>query len=92
MLLVVVIDRDYIICFYFLFEPIMALIFILSFTPFLAQFALLIDTGFDLDEFQMRYSYSTRESYQELVDAINRLGYSDNLVILSMVRVLLSII
>ncbi len=59
------------------------LIFILFFTPFLAQFALLIDTGFNLDEFQMRYSYSTRESYQELVDAINRLGYADNLVILS---------
>ena len=59
------------------------LIFIIFFTPFLAQFALLIDTGFDLDEFQMRYSYSTRESYQELVDAINRLGYADNLVILS---------
>jgi hypothetical protein len=31
----------------------------------------------------MRYSYFTRESYQELVDAINRLGYADNLVILS---------
>ncbi len=59
------------------------LIFILFFTPFLAQFALLIDTGFNLDEFQMKYSYSTRESYQELVDAINRLGYADNLVILS---------
>ncbi len=59
------------------------LIFILFFTPFLAQFALLIDTGFNLEEFQMKYSYNTRESYQELVDAINRLGYADNLAILS---------
>jgi len=59
------------------------IIFILFFTPFLAQFAMLIDTGFNLEEFQMRYSYFTRESYQELVDAINRLGYADNLVILS---------
>jgi hypothetical protein len=31
----------------------------------------------------MKYSYNTRESYQELVDAINRLGYADNLAILS---------
>ncbi|MCK4895686.1 MAG: hypothetical protein KAS47_02695, partial [Candidatus Heimdallarchaeota archaeon] len=59
------------------------LIFILFFTPFLAQFALLIDTGFDLDEFQTKYCYFTRESYRELVDAINRLGYADDLAILS---------
>ncbi|MBY8999794.1 MAG: hypothetical protein KGD64_02670 [Candidatus Heimdallarchaeota archaeon] len=59
------------------------LIFILFFTPFLAQFALLIDTGFDLDEFHSKYSYFTRETYQELVDAINRLGYPDKLAIIT---------
>ncbi|MHA1464084.1 MAG: hypothetical protein ACTSQ2_03205 [Candidatus Heimdallarchaeaceae archaeon] len=59
------------------------LIFILFFTPFLAQFALLIDTGFDLDEFNSKYCYFTRETYQELVDSINRLGYPDNLAILT---------
>ena len=59
------------------------LIFILFFTPFLAQFALLIDTSFNLDEFQTDYCYYTRASYQELVEAVNSLGFADDLAILT---------
>ncbi|MCE7742182.1 MAG: glycosyltransferase family 39 protein [Candidatus Heimdallarchaeota archaeon] len=59
------------------------LIFIIGFVPFSVQFVLLSSVGFDLDEFQSEYTYDYRYSFQELVDAINRLGYTDDQVVLS---------
>ncbi|MHA1199795.1 MAG: hypothetical protein ACTSQF_10745, partial [Candidatus Heimdallarchaeaceae archaeon] len=59
------------------------LIFIISFVPFSVQFVLLSSVGFDIDEFQSEYTYDYRYSFQELVDAINRLGYTDDQVVLS---------
>jgi len=59
------------------------LLFILFFVPFGAQAALLIYVNFDLQEFQSEYCYYTRAEYMELVDAINRLGYSDDQVVMT---------
>ncbi|MHA2357541.1 MAG: ArnT family glycosyltransferase [Candidatus Heimdallarchaeaceae archaeon] len=59
------------------------LIFIICFVPFGAQFALLIDTRFNLSEFQSTYCYYTRETYLELIEAINRLGYTDDQAVLT---------
>ncbi len=59
------------------------LIFILFFVPFGAQAALLIYVKFDLNAFQSEYCYYTRADYMELVDAINRLGFSDDQVVLT---------
>jgi hypothetical protein len=59
------------------------LIFIVFFVPFGAQAALLIYVNFDLQEFQSKYCYYTRAEYMELVDAINRLGYSDDQVVMT---------
>ncbi len=59
------------------------LIFIVCFVPFSAQFVMLSSVGFDLDRFQSEYSYDYRASFQELIDAINRLGYTDDQVVLT---------
>jgi hypothetical protein len=59
------------------------LIFILFFVPFGAQAALLIYVKFDMNAFQSEYCYYTRGDYMELVDAINRLGFSDDQVVLT---------
>jgi hypothetical protein len=44
---------------------------------------LLSSVGFDIDEFQSQYTYDYRTSMQELIDAINRLGYTDDQVVLT---------
>ncbi|MCG3226340.1 MAG: phospholipid carrier-dependent glycosyltransferase [Candidatus Heimdallarchaeota archaeon] len=59
------------------------LLFILFFVPFGAQAALLIYVNFDINTFQSEYCYYTRADYMELVDAINRLGFSDDQVVLT---------
>ena len=59
------------------------LIFIVFFVPFMAQTALLFYVKFDFNTFKSEYCYDTRTSYQELIEAINRLGYSDDLTVLS---------
>ena len=59
------------------------LIFILFFVPFGAQAALLIYVNFDMNAFQSEYCYYTRADYMELVDAINRLGFSDDQVVIT---------
>jgi len=59
------------------------LIFIIVFVPFAGQAVLLASVGFNLKDFESTYSYDYRESFQELIDAINRLGYKDDQIILS---------
>ncbi|MHA1217643.1 MAG: hypothetical protein ACTSO5_03055 [Candidatus Heimdallarchaeaceae archaeon] len=59
------------------------LIFVVVSVPFAGQVALLASVGFSLKDFESTYSYDYRESYQELIDAINRLGYTDDQIILS---------
>ncbi len=59
------------------------LIFVVVSVPFAGQAALLASVGFNLNDFESTYCYDYRESFQELIDAINRLGYSDNQIILS---------
>ena len=59
------------------------LIFVVVSVPFAGQVALLASVGFSLKDFESTYSYDYRGSYQELIDAINRLGFSDNQIILS---------
>jgi hypothetical protein len=59
------------------------LLFILFFVPFGAQAALLIYVNFDISTFQSEYCYYTRAEYMELVDAINRLGFLDDQVVLT---------
>lgn len=60
-----------------------SLIFIVIAVPFAGQISLLASVGFNLKDFESTYSYDYRGSYQELIDAINRLGFSDNQIILS---------
>ncbi|NPD88449.1 MAG: hypothetical protein HGN29_06980 [Asgard group archaeon] len=60
------------------------LIFILFFVPFGAQAALLIYVNFDLNAFQSEYCHYTRTEYMELIDAINRLGFTDDQVVFSL--------
>jgi len=59
------------------------LVFIVFFVPFGAQAALLAYEKFDFDAFQTNYTHEYRFTYQQLVDAINRLGFSDDQVVLS---------
>ncbi|MCG3256990.1 MAG: hypothetical protein KAU62_12915 [Candidatus Heimdallarchaeota archaeon] len=59
------------------------LIFVVVSVPFAGQAALLASVGFNLKNFESTYCYDYRESFQELIDAINRLGYTDNQIILS---------
>lgn len=59
------------------------LVFVVVSVPFAGQAALLASVGFNLNDFESTYCYDYRESFQELIDAINRLGYSDNQIILS---------
>lgn len=59
------------------------LIIIITFVPFSVQFVLLSSVRFNIDEFQSEYTYDYRKSMQELIDAINRLGYTDDQVVLS---------
>lgn len=59
------------------------LIFIIGFVPFSVQFVLLSSVGFDINQFQGEYTYDYRFSLQELIDAINRLGYTDDQVVLT---------
>lgn len=56
---------------------------IIALVPFSVQFVLLSSVGFDVDEFQSEYTYDYRTSVQELIDAINRLGYTDDQVVLT---------
>ncbi len=60
-----------------------ALISIVIVVPFAGQASLLASVGFNLREFEGTYSYDYRESFQELIDAINRLGFTDDQIILS---------
>ena len=59
------------------------LVFIVFFVPFGAQAALIIYEKFDINAFQTNYTHENRFTYQQLVDAINRLGFEDNQVVLT---------
>ncbi|UJG43202.1 MAG: hypothetical protein K9W46_12620 [Candidatus Heimdallarchaeum endolithica] len=59
------------------------MLFVLIFVPMAAQAALITYCKFNINEYQHRYSYYTRTNYEELKNAINRLGASDWETILS---------
>ncbi|MHA1304705.1 MAG: hypothetical protein ACTSPI_13485, partial [Candidatus Heimdallarchaeaceae archaeon] len=59
------------------------LIFILVVVPMIAQAALLVYCKFDVNEYHSNYVYYSRTSYEELKDAINRIGAPDWEVILT---------